>query len=71
MERRILFPRITGSPPKKRWKALDIPHRLKMALSAAKVQTHIQMHWLNYNQKGKLSGLMTPAGTSSMLLRQQ
>lgn len=36
----------------------------------AMVSTHIRVPQPNYNKKGKLSGLMTPASTCSMLLPQ-
>lgn len=70
IDRRILFPHKTGAPPKDRKEALDIAHRLNIALSTAKVPTHIRIHLLNYNKKGNLSGLMASANTSSMLLQQ-
>lgn len=41
-----------------------------MTLSAAKILSHIHIQQLNNNEKGNLSGLMVPAGNSSMVLPQ-
>lgn len=67
-EQRILFLGKESTQPQDHRTALNAFFSVNKTLIAARVPTHIRILKLLYTKKGNLSGLMTPTGTSSILL---
>lgn len=72
LRERVSYPvppqrRSTSKKPKR---CTEHSYQLNRVVSAAKIPINIHILLLNYNEKGNLSGVMVPARTSSMLLRQ-